>query len=186
MLPGLPGSPDRRSVMMMGSAMTDMQRDWTKGNRENEAAQKEMQRRQGVSYFQLMSLMVKFGAAMAIIQAPGRALEAYGNIRGTSTDLQHQITETGLLVPGIIGQREAFTAATTSLAGKGYLIGEGPDIISRTAQTSTKLASALDAIPSMGRGSFTDPKTGQSAIFDEDMTKLLYMTEQAMVLFCTW
>ena len=163
--------------------MSDMRRDAQIAQREEAAARKEQERRQGISFTQLLGLMIKFGIAMQLIQAPGRAIQYYSEVRDTAKELQFEATKTATLVPGIMANRAIYQEQIWDIAGRSILGGDAKRNANLLAAVGTEFASSLENIPPIDEQTY---KTSKGDVtLDREVSTLLYLIELSQRLAAT-
>ena len=169
-LAGTPNFTTEQEAKRFVSAVGDMRKGMEKTTKTNE----QMNRRQGVSFMQLLSLMVKFGIAMQLIQMPGKVIQKYEEIRSTSIGLQHQAAKTTTLVPGLQGIQKEYVQELAKITASIPIVSEtGKQAMEIVAKTGTELASSLENIP-LEKGRMYGDKW-----FDRESATLVKLTEIA-------
>ena len=145
----IPGTPEfdteeeaQRFVTVVGNMREGMEKTTKQ--------QEQMNRRQGISFGNLLALMVKFGIAMQMIEFPGKVLEEYNRILSKGENIQHSIAQTSTLVAEMMGdkpQQEAYRRALTDIAINRKVQGEDPTFI--LAELGKVLASDIETVPRM-------------------------------------
>lgn len=145
----------------------------TKSLKETTATQEKMNRRQGVSFMNLLGLMVKFGIAMELIQAPGRLIQYGKETIGQAGRLFQGVSEISTLVPGINRENQAPIASQFSDIAARTRAG-GVEPAAKVGSVARVIASSLETIP------HGDPRTIGGTSFDAETATLLDMTEQVI------
>ena len=135
--------------------------------------QEKLNRRQGVSFMNLLGLMVKFGVAMELIQAPGKAIQHVQEVLGQAGRLFESVAQISTLVPGINSANYAVIANQFSdIAIKTRAGGEEPAM--GVASVGRVVASALETIP------HGEARVVDGTLLDAETATLLDMTEQVI------
>ena len=145
LLPGTPGfdteEEGKRFVNVMGNMREGMQKTIK--------SQEDINRRQGVSFGNLLGLMIKFGVAMQLIQLPGKIMEGYQQIEENVVTNEYETARTATLLPSIIehGISEEFTTEVKRLALRIPMEVGGQERIDAIANVIGETASSVETIP---------------------------------------
>ena len=175
-IPGTPSFETEKEAEKFISVIGNMRESMDKTIRQ----QDEQNRRQGITFTNLLGLMIKFGIAMQIIQFPGKVSEMIKETGEDVVNLQQEVSHTRMLVPGLTRDIEpAFTEKLSDIAIEYKLGGEDPAI--QAAKTAAIISSAVEIAPkSPGRiigGKYFEPEIAtvldltEKAIFAATTTK---------------
>ena len=144
MIPGTPGFDTEQEAQRFVSVVGNMRESMEKTTR----AQEQQQRRQGISFTNLLGLMVKFGIAMQLIEAPGKAIQEVGRIMDQAIDFEHEIAKTSTFIEELRDSPEKRRAAGIEIASIAAMTRVTDDkAVMALAGLATESASALENIP---------------------------------------
>ena len=96
-IPGTPSFETEKEAEKFVSVIGNMRESMDKTVRQ----QDEQNRRQGITFTNLLGLMIKFGIAMQIIQFPGKVVQMVKDTEEDVVNLQQEVSRTKMLVPGL-------------------------------------------------------------------------------------
>ena len=143
-------------------------------------SQETTNRRQGISFGNLLSLMVKFGIAMQLIELPGRVLQEYTRVIDQAVDFEHEIAKSATLIKDIREDelaRDAFGTEVSEIAARSRVIDDQAAIA--TGRVVTEIASALETIPLSKPRMVQGRMIGAEAVTALDIVELGLLTSTA-------
>ena len=144
MIPGTPGFDTEQEAQRFVSVVGNMRESMEKTTRSQET----QQRRQGITFTNLLGLMIKFGVAMQLIEAPGKAIAEYNRMVDQAIDFEHEIAKGSTLIKELRDdpeKRKVVGMQVAEIAALNRVIGE--NAVANQAVLVTELASSLENIP---------------------------------------
>ena len=168
-IPGVESFSSSKEAMQFAGVSATMR----KSMEENAKAQEKLNRRQGVSFGQLLGLMVKFGIALQLIELPGKLYGAYSDVVNVETNVQHDVAKTSMLVKGIENIRPEFTEELLKISSKSSFPGTYEENFAKHTRTAQAMSSATENIPLVAG------KTIDGVYFNPEVMTVLKGTEKA-------
>ena len=173
MIPGTPGFDTEQEAQRFVSVVGNMRESMEKTVK----SQEQQQRRQGISFTNLLGLMVKFGVAMQLIEAPGKVLQEVGRIMDQAVDFEHEIAKMSTFIEELRDSPEKRRAAGIEIASIAAMTRVTDDkAVMALAGLATESASALENIPP------SPARTIQGVEMGAEISTLMDILERSIIV----